>query len=243
MCTSGLVWGFGTVLGPVVGGAFEKVTWRWAFYINLIIGGVFAPIYLFVLPSFDPSPGTPYGKRAAKIDWIGIDLSVAAFICLIMAISFGGVLYAWNSSQTIALFVVAGVLWLIFAVQQRFAILTTIGDRVFPAHLLKNKEAILLFLTTATGSAVAFVSIYYIPVYFQFTRGDSGIEAAVRLLPLIFLLSGTILTSGALMSKLGYYKPWYIVGSIIALVGGVLICKSDAPAPAFHTSSSRSSNN
>lgn len=31
----GLIWGVGTVLGPVVGGAFDKVSWRWAFYLNL----------------------------------------------------------------------------------------------------------------------------------------------------------------------------------------------------------------
>lgn len=32
--SSGLVWGIGTVLGPVVGGGFELYNWRWAFYIN-----------------------------------------------------------------------------------------------------------------------------------------------------------------------------------------------------------------
>ena len=31
----GLIWGVGTVLGPVVGGAFDMVNWRWAFYLNL----------------------------------------------------------------------------------------------------------------------------------------------------------------------------------------------------------------
>lgn len=31
----GLVWGIGTVLGPVIGGAFadSSATWRWAFYV------------------------------------------------------------------------------------------------------------------------------------------------------------------------------------------------------------------
>jgi MFS family permease len=43
---SGLIWGVGTVLGPVVGGGFELVTWRWAFWINLIIGGIWGPIYV-----------------------------------------------------------------------------------------------------------------------------------------------------------------------------------------------------
>lgn len=35
----GVVWGIGAVLGPVVGGAFSTspATWRWAFYINLLV--------------------------------------------------------------------------------------------------------------------------------------------------------------------------------------------------------------
>jgi len=36
---SGLVWGMGTVLGPVVGGGFVIVDWRWGFYINLVRSG------------------------------------------------------------------------------------------------------------------------------------------------------------------------------------------------------------
>jgi MFS family permease len=40
---SGLVWGAGTVLGPVVGGGFEKYNWRFAFYINLFIGALMGP--------------------------------------------------------------------------------------------------------------------------------------------------------------------------------------------------------
>jgi MFS family permease len=38
---NGLIWGIGTVLGPILGGLFEKANaggWRWAFYINLCAG-------------------------------------------------------------------------------------------------------------------------------------------------------------------------------------------------------------
>jgi hypothetical protein len=44
--STGLMWGIGTVLGPIVGGAFadSTLTWRFAFYINLCIGGLFAPV-------------------------------------------------------------------------------------------------------------------------------------------------------------------------------------------------------
>ena len=209
-----------------MGGAFEIVDWRWAFYINLIIGGVFAPIYIFMLPGFDPAPNTPYSKRAARFDYVGALFSIAFFITFVMAINFGNVLYAWNSWQIILLFVMTGVLVAAFAVQQVFTLATTKADRLFPLHFLKNKEALLLFVCAAACNTAGFVTIYYVPVYFQFTRGDSALQSAVRLLPLIIVLSAAILTNGFFMSKLGYYQPWYIAGSVLALIGGALMCQS-----------------
>lgn len=179
---SGLVWSIGTVLGPVVGGGFEIVNWRWAFYINLIFGACLLPVYVFVLPSADPSPGVSLRKRAATMDFVGAILSIAAFITLIMAISFGGELYKWNSGQIIALFVVSGVLWLFFAAQQVLRLFTTAERRMFPVHLLRNKEAILLFICSSAAGSICYITVYYIPIYFQFTKGDTAIKAAVRLL-------------------------------------------------------------
>ena len=144
-------------------------------------------------------------------------------MCLLIAINFGGTMYSWNSGQIIALFVVAGILLFAFSIQQWLAWLTTPAERMFPVHLLKITEAHLLFVAAAGCNAAGFIPIYYIPTYFQFTRGDSALEAAVRLLPLIILLSATIIANGYLMSKLGYYQPWYLVGSALALVGNVLL--------------------
>ncbi|KAH0343556.1 PLP-dependent transferase, partial [Aureobasidium melanogenum] len=219
----GLVWGIGTVLGPVVGGGFDKVSWRWAFYLNLIIGGVFAPVYLFMLPSFDPQPKTVslFG-RAKNFDFVGAALSIASILCLVMAINFGNALYAWNSGQIISMFVLSFVLLVVFAVQQKFAWFTTRTERMFPAHLIRNKEANLLFICAACANTAGFLPIYYLPVYFQFSRGDNALEAAVRLLPLITILSATIIANGYLMSKLGYYQPWYIGGAALALIGNIL---------------------
>ena len=211
----------------MVGGAFEKYNWRWAFYINLLIGGVFAPVYIFLLPGFDPSPGTPLAKRASRFDYLGATLSIGALVSLIMAINFGGTLYDWGNGRIIALFVVSGLLFIAFGLQQRFTFLIDRASRMFPVHFFRNKEALLLFILAASCNAATFISIYYIPIYFQFTRNDTALDSAVRLLPLIFVLSATILANGFLMSKLGYYQPWYVVGSALALVAGVLLCKPD----------------
>ncbi|KAJ5795306.1 Major facilitator superfamily domain general substrate transporter [Penicillium paradoxum] len=220
---SGLVWGLGTVLGPVVGGAFELYTWRWAFYINLLFGAILLPTYLFVIPSNDPLPGISRWQKLATFDWVGTVLSIGAFTTLVMAINFGGTLYAWSSGQIIALFVVSIALWIIFGLQQGFNIATSVDKRILPIHLFAEKEPVLLFISCAAVGAVSYVTVYYVPIYFQFTQGDDAIQSAVRLLPFIFLLITTIPTSGAMMSHFGYYKPWYLGGSIFALIPAVLM--------------------
>ncbi|KAL8893787.1 MAG: hypothetical protein Q9192_004924 [Flavoplaca navasiana] len=224
---SGLVWGMGTVLGPVVGGGFELYNWRWDFYINLLFAAILAPIYLFLIPSFDPCPGVSVAGRLTKFDFLGSLLSIGAIVCLIIGINFGGVLYDWNSGPIIALFVISGALFIVFAIQQIFTILTTEDNRLFPVHLVQRKEPILLFIAGASGGAAIYLVLYYIPLYFQFTRGDSAIKAAVRLLPFVFILSAMVLANGFFMAKFGRYTTWYIVGSIVMMIGSVLLSNID----------------
>lgn len=212
----------------MVGGAFteSKATWRWAFYINLVISALFIPLYIWYLPSFRPRPNETMAGRLRQFDTVGAILSIGAITSIIMAINFGGTVFAWASAQTITLFVVAGVLFVLFGIQQGMPLFTDISNRVFPAHFLRNYNAVLLYTITSASNAIGFIPIYYIPLYFQFTRGDDAIMAAVRLLPLIFCLATMTLASGHLIARFNYFQPWYVGGSIIALVGGVLFCKS-----------------
>ncbi|KAK1150022.1 hypothetical protein N8T08_003580 [Aspergillus melleus] len=145
---TGLVWGLGTVLGPVVGGGFEKYTWRWAFYINLLFGAVLIPTYIFVIPSKHPAPEVSYRQKLSSFDWVGSILNVAAFATLVMAINFGGTLYAWNSGQIIALFIVSGTLWVLFGIQQGFTIATSLQATIIQVD---TRPAILYGLEIVIG--------------------------------------------------------------------------------------------
>ena len=232
----------------IIGGAFavSSVGWRFAFYINcestpilditlaliprsskVFVAAVAAPVYIFMIPSFDPRPGIPYKTRLSQLDILGTILMVGACVSGVMAINFGGVIYPWNSGQTIACFVVSGILFIIFGLQQSFCILTTEENRIFPCQFLKQRILIILFMQTSAATTIFFVPIYFVPLFFQFVKGDSAIEAGVRLLPFVCLLVIAVIVNGALMSKYGYYMPWYLMGGCIALVGSALMYTVD----------------
>ncbi|ESZ96547.1 hypothetical protein SBOR_3049 [Sclerotinia borealis F-4128] len=217
----GITWGLGTILGPVIGGAFadSAATWRWAFYINLVIFAIAVPA-LLLIPSFDPQPDLDVRHKLRHVDWIGALLNAGLFTSFVMALTFGGANWAWNDGRTIGTFVACGVIFIVFAIQQTFCIFTTPEDRLFPVQFLKSRTMVLLFICTAAAGTALFVPIFYIPLFFQFAKGDDGIEAAVRLLPFIVLYIVSVMAQGVLMPKFGYYWPFFVIWGVFALAGG-----------------------
>lgn len=223
--STGFTWGLGTVLGPIIGGAFavSSAGWRWAFYINLFFGVICAPVYFFMIPCSDPRPGVPLIERAKEMDYVGGLLTVGAFISGVMAISFGGVQYQWSSPQIIGMFVCSAVLFITLGFQQVFTILTTKNRRVLPIEFFSSKTLLMLFACTAAGGAALFTPIYMIPILFQFTRNDSALQAGVRLLPFIFVAIFGMVINGATLSIYGLYMPWFTVGGTLCIIGSALM--------------------
>ena len=176
-----------------------------------------------MLPSYDPRPGVPYKERLSELDFLGTLLMVGACVAGVMAINFGGIIYPWNSGQTISCFVVSGVLFIVFGLQQSFCVLTTEETRIFPCQFLRHKTLLILFAQMSASVTIFFVPIYFLPLFFQFARDDSAVEAGVRLLPLVCLLVFAVILNGALMSKYGYYMPWYLAGGCLGLIGSALM--------------------
>lgn len=95
-------WSVGTIVGPVVGGAFaENTSWRWAFIINFpfcLLGFVLA--FLFV--KLDAKAKMTLSEKLKRTDWTGAVLFLGSTTVFLMGLSWGGVQYAWVSAQTLA---------------------------------------------------------------------------------------------------------------------------------------------
>ena len=213
-------------LGPCIGGGFAVTAagWRWSFYFNVILVGVTFPVFLFILPSRKTvaSPVCLW-TRARRIDILGSILFACALCSGIMAVSFGGALYSWKTGTIIGLFCCSGILWIIFGIQQAIPIYTTKEDRILPIHILRSWEMWILIIQTGCSIGMLFITIYYIPLYFQFVRGESTIRSAVDLLPFLFTSVSAMLISGRLITSFGYYKLWFIAGSSLALIMSVCL--------------------
>ncbi|KAF2092920.1 MFS general substrate transporter [Rhizodiscina lignyota] len=217
-------WGLGCILGPVFGGAFadSSATWRWSFYLNLVLFGATAPVLLFILKPVRPQPNTPLLEKLKSVDWTGGALTLAAYALFVVPVTFGGAQWSWGSGGSIILFVLFGVCLIALVLQQGFSILTTPERRVFPVDLLKSRTQILLYISTACGACALFTGVYYIPLFFAFVHNTNGIHSAVHLLPFICVAITVAFFGGILLPTAGRYMPFYLVSGSFQLIAACL---------------------
>ncbi|RDW58281.1 putative HC-toxin efflux carrier TOXA [Coleophoma crateriformis] len=218
---SGAIFGLSSIFGPLVGGLLTtKVSWRWCFWINVPIGGISLAGLLIFLPASTPPDeikGT-FQQNLWKFDPVGNIVLAPGLICLLLALQWGGTKYPWSDTRCIALLVVGSVLLLAFVGVQWVQENGTIPFRI----IRQRSIAAGVFISLGLGAALI-IPTFYLPIWFQAVKGTTAIDAGIRLLPLLLGTVFSVIGSGIVISKSGYYAPWLIVGCAIRVIGAGLL--------------------
>ncbi len=259
-------------MAPIIGGLLtEKASWRWCksilcparliplkadtirlilgFYINLPFGAItLIIISLIRIPErrekIDTNP-TLY-ESINRLDIVGFLLFAPACVMILLALQWGGSTYAWNSSQTIGLFVgfVACLAAFFFWEKRR-------GDTaMIPLAILAKKVVYSSCIVSITQYGSLQVFSYYLPVWFQTILGVNPILSGAYFIatagPFIAsnIITGIIggycsfpivqyvsLTSGDI-GKTGSPAIYTMVGNSLATIGGGLMSTF---TPSTHT--------
>jgi EmrB/QacA subfamily drug resistance transporter len=204
----GAVFALASVGGPLLGGFFtDQLTWRWIFYVNLPFGVAALIVTSVVLR-------IPFRRLEHRIDYLGSVLLVAAVTSVVLATTWGGTTYAWGSLQIVGLGVAAAVLLAGFLAWEARA-----SEPILPLRLFRNPIFTVASAITLLIGLALFGAVVYLPEYLQVVRGASAIDSGLQLIPLTLGIVVASAGSGQVISRIGRYKVFPIVGAALLAVG------------------------
>ena len=208
---AGAVFGLAAVAGPLAGGfIIDRADWSWAFLLNV-------PIGLLVLARIARSyPGhTGSSGERPVIDHAGIAALVTGTMCVLVALSVGGVLYPWGSWQVIGLLVFGlAVTGLFMVIESRAAC------PIVPLGIYRTRTVLVSVSAYFLIGFMMFGSILFIPLYFQAVQGTSAAQSGAFLVPILLGIVVGAAVSGHLLSRSGLsYRAVALPGTVLAAAG------------------------
>lgn len=214
----GGVWGFSSIVGPLLGGFItDHFSWRWVFYLNIPFGLIAALVVGFQLKE-------PNRNKKVYLDYRGAILLASIITLTLLGLTEIGKENSWRSATAVLMLGSCLPIFWFFLITEKRA-----KDPILPLDLFSNR----FFKTSAiTGFLIGmamFGSISFIPLFIQGVIGTTATRAGTILAPLLLTWVFFSSISGKLMLRLGY-RPLIFVGTLLVTVGFFLLAQTNENA-------------
>jgi EmrB/QacA subfamily drug resistance transporter len=214
------IFGLASIVGPLIGGYLtDNLSWRWVFYVNLPIGVVALTVLLLSFPNIKPV------ARERHIDFLGAGLLILGVVPLLLALSWGGNSYAWDSPIIIGLFILSAIMLVVFGLVESRAI-----EPIIPLSLFRNRIISVSIIAMMLMAAGMFGTILFIPLYIQGVIGTTATQSGTVLMPMMMTMIGSSVISGQIIGRTGRYKVFGLVGMMVMAIGLYLLSQMGADA-------------
>lgn len=216
----GAVWGTAGIIAPLIGGTVtEHLHWSLIFWINVPVGiaaMVLSATTLKRLPRFE---------RRHKLDVVGAVLMTAAAATLFLALTWGGVRYAWTSLPVMALIAASAALWVGFGLR-----LVRAPEPFVSLKILADPVVRMGSVASACALSITIGLTVYLPLYYETVHGLSASASGLALIPIAVLsVPGTIVASRGMMYLTHYKRLPMVMASVSLLAQIVLVIRPDLP--------------
>jgi EmrB/QacA subfamily drug resistance transporter len=200
------VWGFSSIVGPLLGGFIvDQFTWRWVFYINIVPGLLAAALVAFAWQE-----QAQHHERPA-VDYLGAALLTASVVSLLLGLMDFGTFNSWILIATAAALFIA-LVW----VENRIA------DPILPIRLFRDR----LFATSIahgvfTGWAM-FGSVSFFPLFVQSVMGTSATQAGITITPMLLGWVTASIIGMRLILTVGHRRLG-VIGTTVFVTGSFLM--------------------
>jgi EmrB/QacA subfamily drug resistance transporter len=205
--------GLASLVGPFLGGLItDNFSWRWVFFVNIPLGMIALSIFI---PAF---PAVKRQQDHKQVDFAGAAIMIAGLVSMLLAFTWGGKSYSWNSFLVISLLVFSVIMLVLFGIIE-----TKVKDPIIPMSLFKNAifdfSAIEMFLI----NIVLMASIIFIPLFLQGVKGSSASGSGAIITPMLVSIIVGVMTCGIIVSKTCRYKAMSIIGFLIMGTSTVML--------------------
>lgn len=192
-----LVAGISFAVGPVIGGSLAVSNWRYCFVISIPIS-LLASVLVFLLLRKELIHGTnhltgPESKSLlsglSTIDFGGTVFFIFGTGLIILATSWGGAKYSWNSYQVLVPLVIGSILFILFFIYEYFLEPGKQMSRIFPKQvamipwsLFDRRDVISLAVINAATGASLYSAIYFVGLFWTLAENYSPQQAGYQLL-------------------------------------------------------------